>query len=110
LWRDQLYPVAHSDKNPSPMMSPSTGFQSDLGRWHLGKEGFNLPPPELTAEDNVVLLVQDVQRENLLRRIDQFAFIFRGIALSLRSIERPHLGASNTVGCSTQQFSMKIQG
>jgi hypothetical protein len=56
--------------------SPCTGFQSDLDWQHLGKEGLNLPLPELKAEDDAVLLVHALQRENVLRRVNRNTFRF----------------------------------
>ena len=57
-------------------MSPCTGFQSNLGRGHLGKEAFNLRPPKLAAKDDAVVFVYTVQRENMLRRIDRYTIKF----------------------------------
>ena len=39
------------------MMSTGAGFQSDLGRLHFSKKGFNLPPPRLAPEGDAVLFV-----------------------------------------------------
>jgi hypothetical protein len=57
-------------------MSPCTGFQSNLGGRHLGKEGFNLRPSKLAAKNNAVVFIYAVQRQNMLRRIDRYTFKF----------------------------------
>lgn len=53
LRRDQLYPIIHGAKHPAPMMSACTCCQRNLGGLHFGKEGFNLRPSGLAAENSV---------------------------------------------------------
>ena len=40
------------------------------------KSGFNPAAPEFAADIDVILLVDAVQRENMLRRIDRYTFKF----------------------------------
>src|SRR3954447_14357095 len=56
-----------------PMMRAATGLQHNLGRLELAEEGFDLAPSELAAQHRAVLLVDTVQREHVLGRVDRNA-------------------------------------
>ena len=57
LRRDQLYPMAQGAQHPAPVMGAGTSFQSNLDRGQFGKEGFNLPAPELASKGDAVLVI-----------------------------------------------------
>ena len=69
---DQLYPVAHRAKRSSPVIGSRAGFESYL----------NLPSPNLTTKNDLLSLINAVQREDMLRRVNRYPFEFHGPVLS----------------------------
>src|SRR4051812_23209453 len=82
-----------------PMMRAATGLQHNLGRLELAEEGFDLAPSELAAQHRAVLLVDTVQREHVLGRVDRNALKLHEDAPSLEH-DSPTL-ARDAVGPST---------
>src|SRR4051812_37491950 len=82
-----------------PMMRAATGLQHNLGRLELAEEGFDLAPSELAAQHRAVLLVDTVQREHVLGRVDRNALKLHEDGPSLEH-DSPTL-ARDAVGPST---------
>ena len=76
LRRDQLDPVTHGAKCLTPMMAPRIGFQSNLRRWQPGEKGLNLSTSQLPPQNDTIMHIHAVYRENMLRRVNRYAFKF----------------------------------
>lgn len=49
--------MAKGAQHPAPVTGAGTSFQSDLDRRQFGKEGVNLPAPELASKGDAVLVI-----------------------------------------------------
>ena len=68
--------------HPAPVAGTGTCFQRHLSQRHSGKKGFYPPPPKITPENDATLVINAMQYESMLRRVDRYALKFRGTALS----------------------------
>jgi hypothetical protein len=70
LRRDQHHLVAKLAQFPAPMVRSAARFEANHSAIQLGKERHKLAPPQLLAQHHLLLLVDPVQLEDALRRVD----------------------------------------
>ena len=66
-----------------PMMGTTAGFHGHLNRRELFEEADHLRTAKIDPQRRLVSLVDAVQRENRLRRVDPYPFILRHGRLQL---------------------------
>jgi hypothetical protein len=65
------------------MVRAGAGFENHLRRRQFDKKRLDLSTPDLTTQHRPLLLIDPVDRKNMLRRIDRNALKFHRAALSL---------------------------
>ena len=75
--------MAHRTEPAAPVMRAGTGFQRHFGRLQLGEERLDLRPPEITTQHRPFHLIDPVDREDMLGRVDRNPLVCHRAALSL---------------------------
>jgi hypothetical protein len=65
------------------MVRSGTSFENHLRRRQFGEERLNLSAPDLTPQYWAFLVIDPMDRKNMLGRVDRYAFKFHWAALSL---------------------------
>jgi hypothetical protein len=80
------------------MVRASASFENHLRRCQFGEERFDLSPPNLAPQYRALLVIDPVDRKNMLGRVDRNAFKFHWAALSLGWLIDPILAHSMPLG------------
>jgi transposase len=92
--------VTEGGQFASPIVGTTAGFHSDLGRRELSEESTHLRTAKIDPQRRLVSLVDAVQCEHRLRRVDPYPFILRHGRLQCWLFAAPIL-ALDAVGPST---------
>ena len=77
---DQRHPMAHAGEHPAPVVRAGAGFEGHLRRRQLAEKPFDLRPPQLAAQRRSIPLIDAMERENMLGRVDRNALDFHRAA------------------------------
>jgi len=91
------------------MMGATARFQDNFGWCQFAKECLDLSPSQLPAQYWVLLLVHAMDREDMLRRVDRYAFELHRGGSSLCFVYRPSIGSSDADRPSTPTVLQTVQ-